>query len=52
MKKKNELLVALITWLIVVVMHKFVNLNLFYEALIWFAIYFVLTKIIYNKPIK
>ncbi|NMW86081.1 hypothetical protein HKO22_10225 [Peptoniphilus sp. AGMB00490] len=50
--KKNELLIALITWLIVIVIDTFVNLNLFYEALIWFAIYFVLTRLFYNKPIN
>lgn len=43
--KSKGLKIALITWIIVVLIRKFVELNIIYEAIIWFAIYFVLSKL-------
>ena len=43
--KNKGLKIALITWIIVVLIRKFVELNIIYEAIIWFAIYFLLSKL-------
>lgn len=43
--KSKGIKIALITWIIVVLIRKFVELNIIYEAIIWFAIYFVLSKL-------
>lgn len=43
--KSKGLKIALITWIIVVLIRKIVELNIIYEAIIWFAIYFVLSKL-------
>ena len=43
--KNKGLKIALITWIIVVFIRKFVELNIIYEAIIWFAIYFLLFKL-------
>jgi hypothetical protein len=34
--KKNGLKIAFVTWIIVIIIEKFVELNLISEALIWF----------------
>ncbi len=43
--KNKSLKIALITWIIVVLIRNFVELNIIYEAIIWFVIYFVLFKL-------
>lgn len=43
--KNKSLKIALITWIIVVLIRNFVELNIIYEAIIWFVIYFVLSKL-------
>ncbi|MEQ3346541.1 hypothetical protein [Peptoniphilus senegalensis] len=43
--KNKGLKIALITWIIVLLIRKFVELNIIYEAIIWFASYFVLFKL-------
>ena len=43
--KDKGLKISLFTWIIVVLVRKFVELNLIYEVIIWFAIYFVLSKL-------
>lgn len=43
--KNKGLKIALITWIIVVLIRKFVELNIIYEVVIWFAIYFLLSKL-------
>ncbi|WP_295150490.1 hypothetical protein [uncultured Peptoniphilus sp.] len=43
--KDKGLKISLFTWIIVVLVRKFVELNLIYEVIIWFGIYFILSKL-------
>lgn|GEM_PF-2761715 len=53
--KNNGIIIAYITWIIVLILRRFINLNLSYEVVIWFLIYFVIEivfKLINKNRIK